>query len=286
MMDVLSVITQGCTSLTSTNSSAITAIGVTIAKALGTSLIVWESLMQAISGRQFNYQRIAHVVFIVMITVAFVNYYDSSIPGMGYSIKTVISKGTASLVTTIGASSAQTMINDITTDLGNLQTPSLLSSVMKPLQVCIFLIILLGMSILEAVMVCIIAYGAVAAAIVGLLGPLFIPFLLFSKLEWLFWGWLKAYLGFSFYQVVAAAVFFVMGHVFVQYFAGGFIVTAMGDPIQMVANIPILCILIFTNIYIMFKVPEITGSIFSGSVSGHDSVIGGAMKAAMVAGAI
>ena len=37
--------------------------------------------------------------------------------------------------------------------------------------------------------------------IIGLLGPIFIPFLVFDKLDWLFWGWLRAYLGFSFYKV-------------------------------------------------------------------------------------
>ena len=39
-----------------------------------------------------------------------------------------------------------------------------------------------------------------------ILGPLFIPFLLVDKLSFLFWGWLRAFIGFSFYKVVAAAV--------------------------------------------------------------------------------
>ena len=39
-----------------------------------------------------------------------------------------------------------------------------------------------------------------------ILGPIFIPFLLVDKLSFLFWGWLRAFIGFSFYKVVAAAV--------------------------------------------------------------------------------
>jgi ATP-dependent exoDNAse (exonuclease V) alpha subunit len=55
-------------------------------------------------------------------------------------------------------------------------------------------------------------------ASIGLLGPIFIPFLVFDKLDWLFWGWLKAYLGFSFYKVVAAATMNVLSHVLTNYY--------------------------------------------------------------------
>jgi type IV secretory pathway VirB6-like protein len=284
MMDVLTVISQGCSNITATSSPGITNIGVLLTQSLGTSLIVYEAVMESISsatGRGFDVAKFARTVFIVMVTLAFVEYYDSTIPGMNYSLKTVISQGTVSLVQVIGNSSSQTMMNDITNVLSNEQAPGLLSSAMKPVQMIVYVIIVLLLSLLEAVMVCVIAYGAVAAAIMGLLGPLFIPFLLFSKTEWLFWGWLRAYLGFSFYQVVSAAVFAVMGQLFVQYFTSSKLVTAIGDPAQMIAFFPLLLILIITNIYIMFKVPDMTASLFSGSTGGHDSVIG--MAAGMAA---
>jgi len=40
---------------------------------------------------------------------------------------------------------------------------------------------------LAAIVSAIVAYGAIAATIIGLLGPIFIPFLVFDKLDWLFW---------------------------------------------------------------------------------------------------
>ena len=67
--------------------------------------------------------------------------------------------------------------------------------------------------LLAAIISAILAYGAIAATIIGLLGPIFIPFLVFDKLDWLFWGWLRAYLGFSFYKVVAAATMNILAHV-------------------------------------------------------------------------
>ena len=73
------------------------------------------------------------------------------------------------------------------------------------------------LAIYTATITAIVAYGAVAAAVVGLLGPLFIPFLLVDKLSFLFWGWLRAFIGFSFYKVVAAAVLSILGHLYQLY---------------------------------------------------------------------
>ena len=50
----------------------------------------------------------------------------------------------------------------------------------------------------------------------GPLSPVFsgrssFHFFLVEKLNFLFWGWLRAFIGFSFYKVVAAAVLSVLG---------------------------------------------------------------------------
>ena len=55
--------------------------------------------------------------------------------------------------------------------------------------------------VLTALIAVIIAYGAIGASIIGLLGPIFIPWMVFPKTDFLFWGWLKAFLGFEFYKV-------------------------------------------------------------------------------------
>ena len=71
------------------------------------------------------------------------------------------------------------------------------------------------LSILTALIAVIIAYGAIGATIIGLLGPVFIPWMVFGKTDFLFWGWLKAFLGFEFYKVVAAATMSVMSHLLI-----------------------------------------------------------------------
>src|SRR6202041_2217738 len=77
----------------------------------------------------------------------------------------------------------------------------------------VFLIIALALAAMEAVAFAVVAYGYVAAAVCVLLGPIFIPFFIVPKLDFLFFGWLKAFIGFSFYQVVASAFIFVFAKV-------------------------------------------------------------------------
>ena len=50
-----------------------------------------------------------------------------------------------------------------------------------------------------------IAFGLIASAVCALLGPIFVPFFIVPKLDWLFWGWLKAFIQYSFIPVVAIA---------------------------------------------------------------------------------
>ena len=106
-----------------------------------------------------------------------------------------------------------------------------MATVTNPYNAIIFALIQVLIALLSALISVIIAYGAVASAVVGLLGPIFIPFLVFDKLEFLFWGWL-GFLGFSFYKVVAAATYQHLSQLLAHYYSmmSGFV-----DPAQMVA---------------------------------------------------
>ena len=99
------------------------------------------------------------------------------------------------------------------------------------------------LSILTALIAVIIAYGAIGATIIGLLGPVFIPWMVFDKTEFLFWGWLRAFLGFEFYKVVAAATMSVMSHLLISYLTSG--AMNVDDPKNLIYLMPgllMLCI--------------------------------------------
>ena len=101
------------------------------------------------------------------------------------------------------------------------------------------------LSVLTALIAVIIAYGAIGATIIGLLGPVFIPWMVFSKTDFLFWGWLKAFLGFEFYKVVAAATMSVMSHLLITYLTSG--AMNVDDPQRLIyshAGTPDVCALL------------------------------------------
>jgi type IV secretory pathway VirB6-like protein len=205
-----------------------------------------------------------------------VSYYDNAIPGLGFSIKGFIDGGTANLVNVIGADGSTTMLNQIH-EASSKTGPSMLTGIMSPYYSIMYFAVQFLMAILAAVVSAIIAYGAIASTIIGLLGPLFIPFLVFDKLDWLFWGWLKAYLGFSFYKVVAAAAMNVLSHVLTSYYLQ--LGQSVSDPALIVQTLPLLILLVLVNVYILFKIPAVTQSLFSGHTSGGGSGLGVAMMA-------
>ena len=79
-------------------------------------------------------------------------------------------------------------------------------------------------------------------------------------MDWLFWGWLKAFIGFSFYQVIASAFIFIFSKVLTSMFQ----VIGTLSLSNALINLPALFITLFVCIYGLVKIPELTGAILSG----------------------
>jgi len=282
-MGLFDYFAQGCQSLATTAAPSITALGIHMVIALATIVLVWfgvqEALASAQGGAGFNIAKFLSLFILLTFAYAMVNYYDSSIPGLGFSIKGFIDDGTANLVKLIGADGATTMLNEIHA-ASSKTGPSMLTSIMSPYYSIVYFVVQFLLGVLAAVVSAILAYGAIAATITGLLGPIFIPFLVFDKLDWVFWGWLKAYLGFSFYKVVAAAAMNVLSHVLTNYYAQ--LGQSVSDPATIVQTLPLLILLVLVNVYILFKIPTMTATLFSGHTGGHGGGMGGLITAALL----
>jgi type IV secretory pathway VirB6-like protein len=220
--------------------------------------------------------RFLNLFMLLTFAYAMVNYYDTSIPGLGFSIKGFIDGGTINLMNVIGSDGSTTMLNEIHS-ASSKTGPSMLNSVMSPYYAIVYFVVQFLLAMLAAIISAILAYGAIAATIIGLLGPIFIPFLVVDKLDWLFWGWLKAYLGFSFYRVVTAATMNVLSHVLTNYYIQ--LGQSVSDPSLMVQTLPLLVLLVLVNVYILFKIPTMTHSLFTGGTGGHGGGLGLAMMA-------
>jgi type IV secretory pathway VirB6-like protein len=276
---LLTWITQACDTLTSTASPSIDALGLRICIALATIMLVWfgvqEALASANGGPGFSMGKFLNFFLLITFAYTMVKFYDSSIPGVGYSLRGFINGGAQYLVSVIGTDSV-TSIQNTLNQAQSSSGPGITKALMNPYYAIVYVIIQVLIAVLSAAVSAIIAYGAIASAVIGLLGPVFIPFLVFNKLEFLFWGWLRAFMGFCFYKVLAAAVFSILAHVLAEYYTE---LVAFSDPGNMVQELPLLILLVFVSIYILFKIPAMTQSLFSGHTGGGSSGLGMVMMA-------
>jgi type IV secretory pathway VirB6-like protein len=195
-------------------------------------------------------------------------YYSTPIPGTAYSFSDLITQEALHLSGTIESNQTQSIADAVTTAEEQLGTPPGVFSIHEELT---YFVMALALAAMEAVAFAVVAYGYVAAAVCVLIGPLFIPFFIVPKLDFLFWGWLKAFIGFSFYQVVASAFIFVFAKVLLA-------MLGVIGPITITnafVILPSLFVTLIVCIYGLVKIPELTMSILSGGTGTWVNPMGG-----------
>ena len=85
------------------------------------------------------------------------------------------------------------------------------------------ILMVLMLLILFAITYAQVIWAHIALAILTILGPIFIPFLVFEPLAFLFWGWFRAMITYSLYGVIAGAVLRVFSAVGISF------ITSMGN---------------------------------------------------------
>lgn len=113
--------------------------------------------------------------------------------------------------------------------------------------------------IARAIAFVVIAFGYVVRLVLVLVGPIFIPFILVPQLKWLFTGWLKALVQYSFYSVIANLVVYVV----VSFYDAKFVYQDATVK-QLVASFPQIMTVLLAGIYAILKIPKIVNHIFSG----------------------
>src|SRR5260370_27600171 len=156
---------------------------------LATIMIVWFGVKSALSsGRGFQFGNFAGLIMMIAFGFAMTQYYATPIPGIGRSFYHVIIDQTEYLSNLIAGTQLQNASNAIGQYQSQIQSPGL-TDISGTIAYIIDQVI---MALWEAVAIIITAYGFVAQAICVLVGPIFIPFFIVPKLEWLFWAWFKS----------------------------------------------------------------------------------------------
>jgi hypothetical protein len=110
------------------------------------------------------------------------------------------------------------------------------------------------------------SWGFVVQAVLILIGPVFIPFLLFDPLSFMFWGWLRCFIQYSFYPVIGAALVHVFSMLLIHIWASPAVAMSGYAPM---AIIPYLLL----SIVGMLAGPSLVSQIFSGN-SGGSTLLG------------
>lgn len=229
---------------------------------LATIMIVWFGIKSAFGASEvvggFHFGKFADLLLLIAFGYAMVNYYNSPIPGFGRSFPELVTDESAYLTNLIGTTALQNAESTLTNYSKNIPEPGI-TDVVGGIEYGMTVVIVDNW---KFVAIAVNLFGPVAMAVAVLLGPVFIPFFIVPKLEWLFWGWLKFFIAYSFYSVVAAAVTFVLCNLVVA------LLTAppfYPVPLDLGDLIGMLAVLLLGGVYIMLKVPAMTNHLFSGS---------------------
>jgi len=269
--DFLQFLYQAIQNLLTENLGFFDAMGQNLFRMFATILIVWygvKSALSSASGKHaFQFDHFASLLLTIAFGFAMINYYSAPIPGIGTSFHNLITDEAQFLANKINQTELQVIVDRIGDFEARIDAPG----VTDFLGMAIYIIVIVLLATAQAISIVVIAYGFVATAVCVLVGPIFVPFFIVPKLEWLFWGWLRCFLEYAFYEVIAAAVVYIIGNLIIG------VLTLQGtgniSTLELMGWFPVLLITFVASIYVLLKVPSLTTQIFSGSAGGSSAGI-------------
>ncbi len=269
--DFLQYVFQAINNLLTQNLGFFDAMGQNLFRMFATILVVWygaKSALAAASGRSpFHFDHFASLLLTISFGFAMVNYYSTPIPGVGTSFHALVTDEAQFLSSRIDEAQLQNVVAQIADFETRMDSPTfgdILGTV-------VYVAVIVLLAACQAVAIVVVAYGFIASAVCVLVGPIFVPFFIVPKMEWLFWGWFRCFIQYAFYQVIAAAVVFIISNVIL----GTLRLPPAGalSAVQLLAWFPVLLITFLASIYVLLKVPALTNHIFSGTAGGSSAVL-------------
>ena len=298
--------------LMTTASSPILDAGNALWLGLSGIIIAWNGLRIAFSGEGWNPWEIIRLIILLSIPKGMLDFYDTPVPGIGLTFPQIIVNQGSWLNGVIVADTGSdawtwlqaylknvwTTVSDNTTQYYGL---GLLAGILSGSRQLMFLFAISATAILALITVLIgysfVLFSQLAISLLTLIGPLFIPWLVFPHLSFLFWSWLRMLVTYTLYAAIAAGVFRVtIG-----------LIMAVGNEYQSRANVNSIAaalqqlssptgtgigefiiwsitfvLALLTALLATFKIPELAGGLVTGAAPGG-SVAG---KAATVASAV
>jgi hypothetical protein len=258
-LNLLPTIQQAITNLLIVHEPEFLRFGYGLFLSFATILIAWQGIRMMLSHESLGEQMFdfAKLLMLISFGYAFITFYEAPLPGIGVSFSNLITDQAGYFQSVLEARAFDNIYHHFDELADHFMQPDAWSILAN----LIYWTVLLLIALAKALSLAVIAFGLIASAVCGLLGPIFVPFFIVPKLEWLFWGWLKSFIQYSFIPVVAIAFLMIFEQFVFRY------VTTLPPTItsaeygvyalQAVAVIATFCVG-------MVMVPSLTNSIFSG----------------------
>jgi hypothetical protein len=259
-LNLLPTVQQAISNLLITYEPEFLRFGYRLFLSFATILIAWQGIRLMFSQEGLGEQLFdfAKLLLFISFGYAMIAFYESPIPGIGVSFSNLITDQAFYLQSVLEARA----FDNIYQHFDDLSEHFMQPDAWSILGNLIYWTVLLLIAFAKAVSLAVIAFGLIASAVCGLLGPVFVPFFIVPKLDWLFWGWLRSFIQYSFVPVVAVAFLMIFERFVNRY------VTTLPPTItqaeygiyglQAFAVVATFCVGILL-------VPSLTQSIFSGS---------------------
>ena len=225
-------------SLTASAGTEIFTLGNQMFGMLALIVLVLSGLKIAFGGGLQPWE-IVRVIIGIWIPWVMLQFYTNNIPGVGFTFPHMIVAGgnwLNDLLVDDSVNSIQRELTKLYKELADAQDAAvesgdILAVLRTGFQAMMTQITSFGLVIFMALMMLVLSavtyaqviWAQIALTILIILGPIFIPFLVFDPLSFLFWGWFRAMITYSLYAVIAGAVLRVFSAVGIAF------ITSMGS---------------------------------------------------------
>ena len=259
-VNLLPTVQQAITNLLTVYEPEFLRFGYGLFLSFATILIVWQGIRMMFSHDGLGDQmfEFAKLLMLISFGYAMITFYEAPIPGFGVSFSNLITDQAGYFQSVLEARAFDNIYRHFDELADHFMQPDAWSILAN----LIYWTVLLLVALAKALSLAVIAFGLIASAVCGLLGPIFVPFFVVPKLEWLFWGWLKSFIQYSFIPVVAIAFLMIFERFVFRY------VTTLPPTITSaeygVYGLQAVAVIITFCVGIVL-VPSLTNSVFSGS---------------------
>jgi hypothetical protein len=260
---IVASIQQAITTLLTTYEPEFLRFGYSLFLSFATILIVWHGIKMMLTRESLGDHMFEFAKLLLFISFGYslIAYYESPIPGIGVSFSNLITDQAHVFANILDARSLELVFDHLDTLWGQFVQPDAWSILANLL----YWLLLIVVTLAKVVALAVVAFGLIASAVCALLGPIFVPFFIVPKLDWLFWSWFKAFIQYSFIPVVAFAFLMIFERFIFQFLTT--LPPGITEDYYLVYGLQALVIIGVFALGILM-VPSLTSSIFSGRAGG------------------